>query len=320
MLSSNFSINADLDGGTAREIDVSSGAVFYGRLERSVAADSRGSASILGLGSAFTLFSKAPVTDYDAGKVRVGLDNLHLEEPRDFRDKYAIMHLFGPVYEGYWRGSTATVAWGLEAYPDFGLVNAYALNAYSVDHEVAGTKTTMLYSGYYYGYGGSAMARLEASAGPVTFGAAASLHYHESIEGLDRFEDDLTARRARLGHLVQDRRPSRGVHTRHPLHRGGVGTVDEPPRHRRRHGREGDGVAVFPRRHLAPVIAPAQMGPFSGLLTAAEADEVPEAEGVQDERLGEQQVDEDVQPARHGEDQHQPVEHGPRFAGVAALR
>ena len=193
VLSSNFTINADLDGGTAQEFDVSSGAVFYGWLERSVAADSRGSASILGLGSAFTLFRKAPVTDYDAGRVRVGLDNLHLEEPRDHRDKYAIMHLFGPVYEGFWRGSGAVVSWGLEAYPDFALVNAYALNAYSVGHEIAGSKTTLLYSGYYYGYGGSAMARFAVGAGPVTFGAAASLHYHESIDSLDRYESELTA-------------------------------------------------------------------------------------------------------------------------------
>ncbi len=191
VLSSNLAINADLAEGTAREIDFFSGAVFYGRLERRVGGDSRGSASILGLGSAFTLFKKEAVTDYDAGQVRVGLDNLHLEEPRDFRDKYSIVHLFGPVYEGYWRGASTTVVWGLEAYPDFALVNAYALNAYSLDHEVAGSKTTMLYSGYYYGYGASAIARLEASDGPFSFATTASMHYHASIEGLDRFQEEL---------------------------------------------------------------------------------------------------------------------------------
>ena len=192
MLSSTFNINADFHGGTAQELDVSSGAVIYGRVERSVGGDSRGSASILGIGSAFTLFRKEPVTDYDAGRVRVRMgDDLHLEEPRDFRDKYSIVHLLGPVYEGYWRGESATVAWGLEAYPDFALVNAYALNAYSADHDIAGAKTTLLYYGYYYGYGASAVARLEAGVGPVTIGTAASLSYHESIEGLDRYEEEL---------------------------------------------------------------------------------------------------------------------------------
>jgi hypothetical protein len=194
VLASTANFNADLDGGTARELDVFSRAVFYGRLERSVGEDSRGGASILGIGSAFTLFRKAPVTDYDAGEVRVLPEtDLRLEEPRDFRDKYSIVHLFGPVYEGYWRGATLGVTWAVEAYPDFAMVNAYALNAYSADHDIAGAKTTLKYYGYYYGYGASLKARLEANAGPVTIGTAASLHYHESIEGLDRFEDQVTA-------------------------------------------------------------------------------------------------------------------------------
>lgn len=193
VLSSTFNLNADFEGGTARELDVDSGAVFYGSVERSVGGDSRGSASMLGIGSAFTLLRKEPVTDYDAGEipVRQGHD-LHLESPRDFRDKYSIVHLLGPVYEGYWRGAGADVAWGLEAYPDFALVNSYALNEYSADHDISAAKTTLLYYGYYYGYGISLKARLEARVGPITIGTAASMHYHESIEGLDRFEDELT--------------------------------------------------------------------------------------------------------------------------------
>ncbi len=192
VLSSTLNLSAGLDGETVREFDVFSRAVFYGQLERRVREDGRGSASILGFGSAFTLLRKAPVTDYDAGKVKVlpGAD-LHLEEPRDFRDKYSIVHLFGPVYEGYWRGAALGVTWALEAYPDFAIVNAYALNDYSADRDIAGVKTTLLYDGYYYGYGASIKARVEVSAGPVTIGTAAALHYHESIEGLDRFEDKL---------------------------------------------------------------------------------------------------------------------------------
>lgn len=194
VLSSTANFSGDLGGGgKVRELDVFSRAVFYGRLERNVGEDSRGSASILGIGSAFTLFRKAPVALYDSGevKVRQGFD-LQLEEPREFRDKYSIVHLFGPVYEGYWRDTTLGVTWAVEAYPDFGLVNAYALNAYSADHGIAGVKTTLQYYGYYYGYGGSIKARLEVGAGPVTLGTAASFHYHESIEGIDRFEDELT--------------------------------------------------------------------------------------------------------------------------------
>lgn len=193
VLASTADFCADLEGGNVQELDVFSRAVFYGRVDRSVGDDSRGSASILGFGSAFTLFRKDSVAPYDRGGVPVHLGyDLHLEEPRDFRDKYAIVHLFGPVYEGFWRGRTLGVTWAMEAYPDFGMINAYGLNAYSVDHDLAGDKTTLLYDGYYYGYGVSGKARVEASAGPVTIGAVGSLHYHASIEGLDRFQDDLT--------------------------------------------------------------------------------------------------------------------------------
>jgi hypothetical protein len=194
VLSSRFLLTADLADGDAKELDFSSGAVFYGRLERNVAQDGRGAASIIGVGSAYTLYRKAPVTYYDAGQVKVYPDtDLHLDEPRDFRDKYSIIHLLGPVYEGFWRGAALGFTWAVEAYPDFAMVNPYALNAYSVDHDLAGSKTTQLYYGYYYGYGGTVMANLEATVGPVTLGAAAAYSYHESIEGLDRYEDDLTA-------------------------------------------------------------------------------------------------------------------------------
>jgi hypothetical protein len=194
VLSSRFVLAADIADGDVKELDFVSGAVFYGRLERNVAQDGQGSAAIIGLGSAFTLYRKAPVTYYDAGQVKVYPDtDLHLEEPRDFRDKYAIAHLFGPVYEGFWRGAASSVSWSIEAYPDFAFVNPYALNAYSVDHDLTGSKTTQLYYGYYFGYGATVSGRIAATAGPVVLGADAAFSYHESIEGLDRYEDDLTA-------------------------------------------------------------------------------------------------------------------------------
>jgi hypothetical protein len=192
--SSTVSLSADFDDGDFRELDISSGAVFYGRIRRDVAADLRGSGSVVGLGSAFTLFRKAGVVLYDSGavKVRKGFD-LQLEEPRDFRDKYTIVHLFGPVYEGYWRGGALGVSWSVAAYPDFAMVNAYALNAYSAAHDIAGVKTKLLYYGYYDAYGASVKARVDAGVGPVTLGGAASLSYHESIDGLDSYQDELTA-------------------------------------------------------------------------------------------------------------------------------
>jgi len=192
VLSSTADFNLDLDGGAVHEIDVYSRAVFYGRLARAVGEDSRGSASVIGLGSAFTLFSKAPLPGVEDGAVDFSKP-LELDGPRNFRDKYAIVHLVGPVYEGFSRGKGIDVAWAVEAYPDFGLVSAYALNEYSGEHDVSGTKSTLVTSGYYYGYGASLKALVEAGAGPVTAGVEVALHYHTSIEGLDRFEERLSS-------------------------------------------------------------------------------------------------------------------------------
>lgn len=190
VLSSAAHFSADLDGGKARELEIFTGAVFWGRLQRSVGEDLRGSGSILGLGSAFTLHRKAQVFDLGVlpGDRRTERPP---EVPRDYRDRHAVMHLFGPVYQGYWRGSGAGVTWAVEAYPNFALVNAYALNAYSAGHDISGVKSTLHDEGYYYGYGASVSGRIDAGAGPVSLGVAAALHYHESIEGIDRFEDQL---------------------------------------------------------------------------------------------------------------------------------
>ena len=111
-----------------------------------------GSGSMLGVGSAFTLFRKAPVTDYDAGRVRVRMDDLNLEDPaglsRQVLDR-------SPPRAGV-RGVLARRAerrlgvGGLS-----GLRAGQRLRAERVlgGPRVSGIKTTGLYYGYYSGTG-----------------------------------------------------------------------------------------------------------------------------------------------------------------------
>lgn len=192
VLSSLFDLTLSFDDRRIGEVDLYSRAVLCGWLDRDVRGDGHGRGATIGLGSAFTLMRKARVESYDSGEpqVRQGYD-LGLEQPRNFRDKYALVHLLGPVWEGFRRGPALEAAWSLEAFPDFGQVNAYALNAWSRGRDISGVKTTLLYFGYYYGWGGTVRGTLDVRAGPVTVGLAASLRHHESIEGLDRFEGEL---------------------------------------------------------------------------------------------------------------------------------
>ena len=94
--------------------------------------DSSGYRFWLGLGSAFSFFKQKSEAFYDSTKIIVkDLEGLKLEEPRNFRDKFAAAHLFGPVFDLTVRRGPFRVRMTAEAYFDFSLVNALALNAYS---------------------------------------------------------------------------------------------------------------------------------------------------------------------------------------------
>lgn len=60
----------------------------------------RGSSFSLGLASAFTYYKRRPVVFYDSHQVRPrhGID-IHLENPREFKDKYTAVHILGPRIE-----------------------------------------------------------------------------------------------------------------------------------------------------------------------------------------------------------------------------
>ena len=187
-------------GGHAEETRFETRAVTWGRFVQRIDAGGDGYSLTLGLGSSFELFKKRPLADYDADPVPVKTDlsRLRLEEPRRFTDKLALLHVAGPVLDltVFRRGLKLRTV--VEAYLDFGLVNAAALNDYSRLHDISGLKTTVFYYGYYYGLGGtvSAGARLDWKGfrvrGLASFGA------WSSIDDLDRFQAEVT-NNARMG-------------------------------------------------------------------------------------------------------------------------
>lgn len=140
-----ISLDCAARDGHAEETRLTTKAVTLGRLVQSTDDAGGISSLVLGLGSAFEFFKKRPVAGYDAVPVPVksGLDALHLDEPRRFTDKLAILHVAGPVLDWIARRGDLRLWTTLEAYGDFALVNALALNDYSLDHEIAGLKTTV---------------------------------------------------------------------------------------------------------------------------------------------------------------------------------
>ena len=191
---SEMSLDYATRGGHAEETRFFSKAVTWGRFVQKIDASGRGFALTLGLGSAFELFKKRPVADYDANPVPVKTDlaRLRLEEPRRFTDKLAILHVAGPVLDLSVFRRDFRLRAVLEAYGDFALVNSYALGDFSRLHDIAGLKTIVFYYGYYYGFGGtlSASARLDWKG--FTVHGLAGFSAWGSADALDRFQDEVT--------------------------------------------------------------------------------------------------------------------------------
>jgi len=196
---SGISLEYTIRDGHADETDFSTSAVTWGSFRQEIDERSVGYSLIVGFGSSFEYFKKRPFDAYDSDPVPVKQgDDLHLERPRDFTDKLALVHLAGPVLDWTVFRPGLKLRTVAEAYFDFGLVNSYALNAYSALHHtlpddtIAGMKTTVMYYGYYYALGGTLSGRTRLEWGNFRAQAAASFGAWSSVDALDRFQSEVT--------------------------------------------------------------------------------------------------------------------------------
>jgi hypothetical protein len=191
---SEISLDYALRGGHAEETRFFSKAVTWGRFTQKIDDRGNGYSLTLGLGSAFELFKKRPLAVYDAHPVPVMTDpgSLHLDEPRNFTDKLAILHVAGPVLDWtvFRRGLKLRTV--VEAYGDFALVNSNAVNEFSLSHDVAGLKTIVYYYGYYYGFGGTVRAAARLDTGDLRIHGLVDLGAWGSADRLDRFQEEVT--------------------------------------------------------------------------------------------------------------------------------
>lgn len=150
---------------------------------------SRGYAFSVGLGSAFSYLRKRPIY-YDARAYQVHMTPPPVA-PVDFRDKFAVVHIAGPVVDWTRFARTFKLRVVADAYVDFAMMNAWAFNAYSRVHPIEGLKTTLTYYGYHYALGASFSGRLDFAWRGLELRGLVSWHIWDSIEGLDRYQDDL---------------------------------------------------------------------------------------------------------------------------------
>ncbi len=191
--SSTIIANFAMSDGHAQETNLYFGVRNIGRLTKDLDELGRGYTLYIGLGSALSYAKKRPVEKYDFSQVTYGdLDDLHLEVPRNFKDKYSAVHVIGPAVDYTLKRKGFQLRAQAEAFIDFALVNSFALNEYSADHDISGMKSTVLYFGYYYGLGGTAAGRAEVRTGDLRVSGEARYQRWDSIEGRDRFQSSLT--------------------------------------------------------------------------------------------------------------------------------
>jgi len=166
---------------------------FAGRLKRSGRPDGQGQAdksfSWLGWGGALRFYQRRAVAPYDSEHDvfrddwdgQVGL-------PTRFIDKWAILNPIGLQFLSRRLTPRRTFSTQIAAYPNFSLINAAALNAYTRLHPIREAKTTLKNYGYYYGWGFSGEWEWTLTSRFWEAEQEMSFHYCCSIEGLDRFE------------------------------------------------------------------------------------------------------------------------------------
>lgn len=187
-----FDVDLMYHGTTREEFGFNAKMVPVGRFIQNISEDRRGYSLYYGLGSTFFMYLKRPITEYDAGHLPVDKpEEFNFELPRDFRDKLAAVHIFGPVLDLTYFSSPWKLRLRAEAYPSFGMINSWPLNEYSVENDVQGMKSTLTFYGYYYGLGPALESQAEVYYNNLRLKGFTNYIYYRSIQGLDRFQSSI---------------------------------------------------------------------------------------------------------------------------------
>jgi Domain of unknown function (DUF3943) len=111
-----------------------------------------------------------------------------------FSDDLALTRLPGLALDGLWRSGEVVLRTRIRVHPEFAGVRARAYDDYLRANPDVVPKTTLGRAGYLYAFGVSTRADVELALGAyVSLGALVDYVYLDSVEGLDRNQEELTA-------------------------------------------------------------------------------------------------------------------------------
>jgi hypothetical protein len=204
-LESGLHVDIQSAAGALEEFTIRTRSTLFGWWWKHVVQDERGRSHgydlWLGAATAWDMFQKKPIVAYDGRDLGMTGKTFPREQPTRYADKFSSAHFPGPAFSLTRRDGRLRTRLDLQATVDFSMVNSLAFNPYSASHDTSGVKTTLHNWGYYYALGTTAAARLEVQYGPVLASAGLEHRRFGSIEGLDRYQADVTDD----GHLVDSR-------------------------------------------------------------------------------------------------------------------
>ncbi len=158
--------------GTGGGFSWSSSTTVWGHYAQEIVGEEqtsrRGSARFLGTKSAF---------------------DLAYEPSGDTDDFLMFAHLLGPTADITWFRGPLSVRAVVDGFGDFSLVRPRAVPGGPYPAALAKAKSTLKRFEYYYGWGVTGAARLEASYWHARAGISAEWNHVGSVEGLDRYQD-----------------------------------------------------------------------------------------------------------------------------------
>ncbi|HLP60158.1 MAG TPA: DUF3943 domain-containing protein [Candidatus Deferrimicrobium sp.] len=147
----------------------------------SASHDRRGYSLFIGAACGFDVMSLEPKSELPANST-----------VPDKEDKHCIINLLGPAFDLSIYRDKLKIRFSADAYPDFALIHSHVYKKYAQLHEVGTTKSTLWEHGYYYALGLTLSSQLQIEYANLELKGAVKFHYYDSIEGMDRFQSDIT--------------------------------------------------------------------------------------------------------------------------------
>jgi hypothetical protein len=151
-----------------------------------------GYSMLLGWGSGYEFLRRRSLEDYDGANEFVFVkDDPIIDYPVQFTEKRAVINLIGPSLDLIVFRKQLTLSITTAFYPDFAMINSFALREFSKTVHLGYTKSNLSNFGYYFALGCSFLFNFDLDYRNVHLGIRFNWQYYDSVEGVDRMQDKI---------------------------------------------------------------------------------------------------------------------------------